>query len=230
MERVKLLPYVICPQCKFEWSKLTDDGCCFDCRTAKNDEIDRMAKVKRRLIKLLGSEEAIKWYTFDNFDPMPGTSEAFERMFNFNPNMENLYLYGPCGRGKTHLAYALAVKHLKAGRSVIVCTPRELVNRFRMRRSVEDEIEEMETFRSADVLVIDELGGGKGTEFSLEILSDILNKRSLNVKNGLIVTSNLSPDELSRKNNDDRLTSRIAGLCDFIEINTSRDYRTYRKQ
>lgn len=229
MERVSVLPYVVCPSCKGEWSKLTEEGICYDCRELKNAEIERLAKVKRRLLKLLGSEDAIKWYTFENFDKLPGTETAYNRAFNFNPNMENLYFYGHCGGGKTHLAYALAAKHLKAGRSVIVCTPRELVNRFRMRRSVEDEIAEMDIFRSADVLVIDELGGGKGTEFSLEILSDILNKRSLNVKNGLVITSNLSPDDLSHKNNDDRLTSRIGGLCDFIRIDTGVDYRIQRK-
>ena len=56
------------------------------------------------------------------------------------------------------------------------------------------------------------------------MLYEILDLRASNYKNGLILTSNLSLEEFAAKVGDDRLPSRIAGLCKVIKIE-SKDYR-----
>lgn len=98
-----------------------------------------------------------------------------------------------------------------------VVSQRELVNRFRMKTGFE-ELAEYNRLCDQDLLVIDDLGIAKGTEFMIEVLCEVLNKRFLRGLNGLVVTSNLSLDDLAHKIGDDRLSSRIAGMCKTYEL------------
>ena len=219
--------WIPCPHCGKEVNKLREEGKCWDC---VEDEIKLKVKdiaLEKKLENLFGSTEAVKWFTFDNWDPLPSLNEPFESCFSFDPSRENLYLWGKSGRGKTHLVYAIAIKQLKAGRSVKVLTVRELVGKF-WKKNVDNEISEMDNLRKADVLIIDELGQGKDTEFALSVLADVLNKQALNVKNGLVITSNLSLDDLAEKYHEDRIASRLGGMCKIIEMISDFDYRLER--
>lgn len=66
------------------------------------------------------------------------------------------------------------------------------------------------------VLVLDDLGAEKSTEWSMATLFTIINRRYENIA-PTIITSNLSLDELSRHIGD-RITSRIVGMCRVIEF------------
>lgn len=216
--------WIVCPTCGKEVNKLREGNMCWDC---VEDDIKRKEKeffIDKKIENLFGSQEAIKWYTFDNWDPIVSLDRAYTKAFNFEPYSENLYLWGKVGRGKTHLAYAIAIKQLKAGLSIDILSPRELAGKFR-RKNFEDEIFEMDKLRKVDVLILDDIGKGQETQFALGILAEVLNKRALNKKNGLVITSNLSLDELSNKFADDRLSSRLAGLCESIEMQSDDDYR-----
>jgi len=207
------LVWVKCPNCNIEWSKMTNSGLCFDCNENGNVDNLKKGKYESKIRKIFGSAEAERWYTFENFLPTSGTEEAVEASKGFNYKKDNLYLHGQCGRGKTHLAYAVGLVELKNNRNVLNVSVRELLNKFRM-KNPQDETEEMDRFVNADILIIDDLGVSRSTDYGLEILMEVINKRTLKLKNGLIVTSNLSLDELSRKNFDDRLSSRLSGeLC-----------------
>ena len=56
------------------------------------------------------------------------------------------------------------------------------------------------------------------TEYSMSIFYEILDGRLMQKQNGLIITSNLSLNELAVKMGDDRITSRIAGMCRVISL------------
>lgn len=228
-EKGSQFEWVKCPSCDIEWSKLKESGICWDCDEKKREESEKKAWINRRIKSIFGSKEAIQWYTLENFDRIPGTESAWEASSRFEPKTDNLYLWGACGRGKTHLAYAVGLKYLLAGKKVENVSVRELFNRFRMRKP-DEESAEMAELTSADVLIVDDLGVSKATDFSLELLCEIINKRTLKLKNGLIVTSNLSLDELARKNQDDRLSSRLSGMCQVIEIFSNVDYRAESKR
>lgn len=126
---------------------------------------------------------------------------------------KGLYIYGPTGCGKTHLATAL-VRQQPNGR---VIKPMEILRRM---RGFENSNEEDNFIKSLAFgpLVIDDLGVEKLTEFAVTTLYEIFDRRWLSDSGGLIVTSNLGLTALAAKIGDDRITSRIAGMCKTVKI------------
>jgi DNA replication protein DnaC len=228
LERVKTYTWVTCPKCRKEWSKLREDGICSTCNEEREIEMRKVSERQKILSSIFGSVDNAIHYTFDNFDIVEGTETAFQKARNFNCERHNLYLWGGCGRGKTHLAYAVLIEHLKKDKSFAFVTPRELVSRFRFKKT-EEELNELEHFSTIKLLIIDDVGVCKSTDHALEVIGDILNKRALKRRNGLIITSNLSLENLSKKNEDDRLPSRLAGMCEFAAITSKEDYRVKRQ-
>ena len=66
------------------------------------------------------------------------------------------------------------------------------------------------------LLILDDVGAEKTTEFSLQSAYILLNKREQN-EMPIFGTSNLTIDAISRKL-DDRIASRIQGMCDVISV------------
>jgi DNA replication protein DnaC len=66
---------------------------------------------------------------------------------------------------------------------------------------------------STRILVLDDLGTAKYTEFLCSIIYEIIEDRYQNHPGGLIVTSNLSLCDLAETMGDDRVSSRLAELC-----------------
>lgn len=223
LKRVDVLDWVACPQCKLEVSKLKDSGICYDCDEAKEKRFFEQKRQEDRFKRIFGSVKAMNYYTFQRFKVTTGNDEAFKRLREFNSEDENVYLFGPCGVGKTHLAYSAAKMYALAGKDVVVSTPLKMVDTFRTKSDLEKE-QRFEEYVGCDLLLVDDLGVSKYTDFALEVFCEILNRRTLQMRNGLIVTSNLSLEHLSRRNQEDRLCSRLAGLCDIIELKGD-DYR-----
>lgn len=218
-----------CPKCAKEWSKLCEGETeCIDCNEKAGADKTKEAEMFKRLKKLFGSEKSIKELTLENFSTVDGTEEGYEAATLFDPAKNNLYLWGPTGRGKTHLAYAVAQKWLRLGKGVEILTTRELINRFRLTKP-DEEVENVRYLVAVPVLVIDDLGVQSNSDFALDILCDILNKRGLADRNGLIVTSNLFLSDLAKKNQDDRLSSRLSGMCRIVNVDTSEDWRSARR-
>ena len=74
----------------------------------------------------------------------------------------------------------------------------------------------IDKYTHVDLLVLDDLGAEKTTEWVLQALYTIIDRRSREEMR-TIITSNLSLTELKNKL-DNRIASRIAGLCDVQEI------------
>lgn len=220
--RSEKFEYVKCPECGLEWSKLRSEVC-YDCDEKRFEKAKQQKRMEEKFQKIFGSVKAMNYYTFEKFKPRQGTGDAFEACREFDSKKHNIYLHGGVGSGKTHLAYATAKMFALNGKAVVVATPLKIVDSFRTKNDLEKE-DKFREFVDADVLLIDDLGISKHTDFAIEVLCEVMNRRALQMRNGLIVTSNLSLDKLTDKNKDDRLTSRLAGLCQVIEV-TAPDYR-----
>lgn len=215
--------YFKCDGCAGEFSKCMEGGLCLDCR-------DRVAKEKKAAQERLGylidrlGEKGEKEYFFESYQQGQGNLEAFNKLAAFNPMAHNIYLTGKCGTGKSHLAGAAWRKRVDEG---LKCEFIKYPRLNRMFRMLEVEAEEklLKKFTEFDVLVIDDIGVGRSTEHTNLVLYEILDARAQAYKNGLIMTTNLSIEELSEKVKDDRLPSRIAGLCDIVKITSDKDYR-----
>lgn len=228
-----------CAKCEQDWSahSLNESRICPDC--LKKDRLDakELARRELALFKFMGGQEdmedfekkrVMERFKFENFRVTDGVKKGYDACLNFKPTRDNLFLWGPCGRGKSHLAHAAARTHILAGKVAITIKPPALGRKFRMISDSEYE-EKMRGFVFADILIIDELGLGKETEKYLETLYDVIDRRDTVGQNGLIITSNLSLANFAEKNNDDRLPSRVIGLMKtrgIIKMESAVDWRT----
>jgi len=208
-----------CPTCKKEWNLLTLDGICYSCFQDKS----RAVEIEHDGIGYVG-ERAWRDFTIEKFITIPVTEDVLKTCRNFNPETDNLFIYGACGTGKTHLAVATWRRFFWGGRSSAVYTQPEMMRKFRLLEPVDEE-KLLREFENYHVLVIDDLGVGKHTEFVNRIIYEILERRNKANRNGLIITSNLSPAAFAERVGDDRLPSRIAGMCKCVKISSTVDMR-----
>ncbi len=202
------------------WRSQLVDGQCPACQTTleKEREKNRLALRRREeLVAVLGGHKPYQEFTFERYRVLPGNAVAFERTSRFDPVCENLYLWGPCGVGKTHLAYAAARRSFVETLSVVVVRASQLSRQIRM-KDPDQEQAALDRFTRAEALILDDLGGGSDTAFTRQILQEVLDQRDFNDRGGLIVTGKYSLDQFAEKLGDDTLPSRLAGMCDVIGL------------
>ncbi len=113
-----------------------------------------------------------------------------------------LLLIGPIGTGKTHLAVGIIQELIRSkGVPCLFCDYRELLKEIQNSYNPSVQTTELEILRpvfEAEVLVLDELGAVKPSEWVWDTVSHILNSRYNEKKTTIITTNypNLPPGEL----------------------------------
>jgi len=166
------------------------------------------------MIARLGGVRAYREFTLERF----GDGQAVAKCSDYPK--ANLYICGPTGCGKTHLATAIIRKCYP---DCMVVKPMEILRRMRACETAREEGDMLERYAGANLL-IDDLGVEKMTEYALQTIYEIIDKRWMAGAGGLIITSNLELDGLSHKLADDRIVSRIAGMCRVITLK-GKDWR-----
>jgi len=140
------------------------------------------------------------------------------------PESAPCFITGPIGTGKTHMAVGYLREWILQGNSSPVFV--RAVDLFKqIRDSFEDKSQwtEMELLnyygKEAGLLVIDDLGTEKVSDFVEQTLYDIIDQRYAD-ELPFTVTSNLSVSQLASHytNHGDRLASRIVGSGEVFEI------------
>ena len=202
------------------WRSQSEGGRCPKCASALAERIaqrQRRLKIYLRLLQLGGGEKPYREFRFENFDIEPENAQACGLARAFNPDRDNLYLWGACGVGKTHLAFAIVRAACEAGRTVEFLKPPQLLRRIRMRDPNEEQ-REIDRIARADVFVLDDLGIGNDTLFARQVFQEILDARILAYRSGLVVTSKYSLGALAVKLDDDTISSRLAGMGRTIRL------------
>lgn len=141
-----------------------------------------------------------------------------------------LTLAGPTGVGKTHLGIAIAWEWLLAGGFVIYRQVEELLDELRETfgippgQALEMKLPPFKTvlnkFKSCHLLVMDELGGEKPTEWTLARLDSILDYRWLN-RLPTVVTTNAKSEDLAP-----RIVDRLQDFrCGRVVLIAASSYR-----
>lgn len=118
-------------------------------------------------------------------------TQAFVRDFPGSAE-KGLLLMGRSGVGKTHLAVASLKELVRRGHAALFCDYRELLKEIQASYNPASESTEMgilEPVRTAEVLVLDDLGAGKPSAWVLDMIGLVLNAR-YNERRVTVLTTN----------------------------------------
>ncbi len=211
------------------WRSQLAGGVCPTCLAAlerERQQKQHALAVQRDLVQLLGGEKPYREFTFERYEVAPENQRAYERSVHFNPASQNLYLWGPCGVGKTQLALAIARRCFEETLCVAILYAYQLTRKVRMREPHREQ-EIIDGFAHAEVFVVDDFGLGNDTAYARQVFQEILDAREFQDRAGLVITSQYSLSALAQRLGDDAIPSRLAGLCQLVEI-TGVDHRLKR--
>ncbi len=222
----------LCPVCNGFGVLESDDGRTLrPCRC--RDGTDREAR--RRAARV---PERYRNCTLTNYRPQEPSQErakaAARRFVADFPDVDlGLLLVGPVGVGKTHLAVAILLELIDTmGVKGVFGDFTDLLARIQAsfsRGSEESEEEILSVYRDADLLVLDELGARRPTDWARDVLYGLLNTR-YNRRRVTILTTNYEDrpartgDETLEVRIGTPLRSRLFEMCRLVEIG-GKDFR-----
>jgi len=235
---------IVCPKCQGSgWDRVERDGVAgvVRCECIRGSRFER----------LLASANIPSRYEhceLDNFDNWSRTTEiarvAAEKFVSEYPMPQpfGLLFMGPQGIGKTHLAVGI-IKKLIRQKSIpcLFCTFPELLKEIQNSYNPNTQSSEMrilEPILDTQVLVLDELGAQKPSDWVRDQVAYVLNYRYNENKVTIITTNFMDPgaegtkpsvtDSLAQRIGD-RIRSRLFEMCKDIKMD-GKDFRAAVKQ
>lgn len=205
------------------------------CEKCMVDEVT--AAMREKAPEILSSRGLSKRYMAASFSKLPKAVQAVAD--------ESAYMYGPVGTGKT---YAMAAMMLREARllpptkhayqsfpdeiqrvgyhparedvyPMFVSTPRFLLAiRGTFRRQDGDAEDDVirRYAKASGTLYLDDIGAEQATDWARQALYLLLDER-YSEERRTVISGNLSLEELAQRL-DDRIASRIAGMCKVVEL------------
>ncbi len=247
-----------CPLCEGLGMRIVDDGS--GRRYAERCE----CRYSQRALRVLERAKIPVRYescTFETYDAaFPGAHPSLRRAAEFlrkfvegyplETNGSGVLITGAVGTGKTHLAVA-ALRALIVQRAAVglFCDYGSLLKQVQNTynsNANETELDVLAPVFNADVLVLDELGSVKRTDWAWEMVAHILNTRYNDRRTTILTTNypneavnqvpaNIQNGNASRKSTLDlretlgdrigeRMFSRIQEMCHSVEV-SGKDFR-----
>jgi DNA replication protein DnaC len=220
-----------CPQCGGTGWELVEGKGVRPCQCKKIARVDLLlsqAKIPTRF-----GECAFE--TYDAYCPSLTRALMTARRFvEEYPNVDvGMLFLGSCGVGKTHLAVATLKALIAKGISGMFYDFRDLLKEIQDSYNPNTHTSELKILApvfETEVLVLDELGASKPTEWVQETMTHIINKRYLDKKvtiftsNYMDMTIGSAYDETLTERVGVRLRSRLKEMCRQILIE-GEDYR-----
>lgn len=136
----------------------------------------------------------------------------------FTPKSINLMFTGGSGRGKTHMALAIADTVLDAGYDVLYTSAAALVAHLGREHFDRDSSNEWLTAcQDADLLILDDLGTEYITPLTISILYELINARML-LGRPTVYTTNITDPSVLTSRYTDKVASRIQGNCKVLKF------------
>lgn len=201
--------------------------CLCKCESEKRDAEeaeDERQKLKKRAEELRRSgfpDKEMHQWTFANDDmENEQITKAMKRYVDNFPELKKqgkgLLLYGNVGRGKTYAACEVANALIDKGYSVMVTNFSRILNTL---QGTFEKQEYLDKLNSYSLLVLDDLGIERDTEFSKEQVYNVIDSRYRAGK-PMIITTNLSIEQIKNPADieDRRVYDRILERCFPIEF------------
>lgn len=202
---------------------------------AEEEKRKREERQKEKIRSLFGnsgmSQRALSC-SLENYQPSFNNVEALkvcnEYIKDFDlisrKSRNGLFICGDCGVGKSHLAFAVANELIKKGNSVIAMTMIDLLMKIKSSYGYsENDSEEriLKVYEDCSLLIIDDLGKEKPTEWVLQMIYSIVDRR-YNALKPIIVTTNYTANELIRRFGDNSIgnaiVDRLFEICQYVPI------------
>lgn len=186
-------------------------------------------------LKGLLESENFDRFSFDYYSPnyidkLSGQSalqlahHAHEECNNFihtfisDTEKNNLLIFGNTGVGKTFLTHCIARDIMQAGHSVLYLTATEFFDALldKAFHQTEESLNLYEQIQECELLIIDDLGTERNTDFVISQLFVCLNDRILNQKS-TIISTNLTLNEI-KSNYTERTFSRISNHYKVLRL------------
>jgi len=204
---------------------------------------DCVCRIERRVKRLLERAQIPRRYehcTLDSYEPKHGTAHRslepallrarqFVRGYPLDADGTGLLLTGSIGVGKTHLAVGILQALVsERGATGLFYDYRDLLKQVQNsynRQVNETEMEILRPVFETEVLVLDELGAAKPTDWVWDTVAHILNTR-YNDRRTTIITTNYAnlppltpgaPESLGDRIGE-RMRSRLQEMCVLVEM------------
>jgi DNA replication protein DnaC len=199
----------------------------------------RLSDLRRRLFEQARVPRRHEQCSLSNYQPATNNVSqmlAFKQAYRLvqeYPSIERGLLFaGPVGVGKTHLAVAILRGLSEKGARSLFCEYGSLLKEIQDGYNPLAKTSEMNVLApvyEAEVLVLDELGASKPTEWVLDTMTHIIGRR-YNDKKLTIFTTNYMDERQSpaietlQDRIGARLRSRLYEMCSTVQIE-GEDYR-----
>ncbi|TES48055.1 ATP-binding protein [Shouchella lehensis] len=215
-------------------TKIVQPVCECVTRKMKEEEIKRerfvQDKTTKRLFNISTMGEKFASSTFESFIHRSGTEKPFKAAQKYVNEFEefggtSLGIWGSYGNGKSHIAAAVANELNSKGHTVVFQTTKDMLDKLKSTFGDKSNFKYDEVIRAlvtCDLLVLDDIGAEKVTEWVEETFFGIIDHR-YRKKRPIFYTSNLKPSELHEKIGG-RSVDRLSEMCITIE-NKATSYR-----
>lgn len=151
--------------------------------------------------------------------------KEYDFLAEYKANSEKrLFLYGPTGTGKTHIAIGFMKRFIwKNLKPAYYINQLELSDLFRNQFNEDVNTSLLYQIEKAEHILLDDFGEGRFTPAVIEGIENLIFTR---LRNGLLtdITSNLSPSQIDDIMMGNRITSRLSQHSYMLEL-SGKDYR-----
>lgn len=225
-------PPEVCPQCAGSgWERVEPGGTMRRCRCLDEARVERLLAAAR--IPKRYEQCNLESYIPQNASQEKAKTDVMHFLKQYPTIDVGLLFMGTCGVGKTHLAVALLKRVMLEKRDRgLFYDFRDLLRDIQSSWNSVSQASELAVLRpvlESDVLVLDELGANKPTEWVRDTVAHIINCR-YNDKRMTVFTSNYldKPSKPGEETLTDRigmrLRSRLYEMCKEVEIQ-GKDFR-----
>jgi DNA replication protein DnaC len=167
---------------------------------------------------------------------LKGAEEFTESILQNRPT-KGLYFFGGAGVGKTHLVSGIANRLMTSEITPLYLMVADLLDEIRKGYEASEvdtsAVALMEQAKETPVLILDDIGAERATEWSIEKLFQIINHRYLN-QLPMVMTSNYDLDDLAYHMGTGatgtRICSRIIEMCRIFRLDADDIRRQKRRE
>lgn len=201
----------------------------------QEEELEKKRKRMERVASLKKNSLMDRKFELCNFDTLTVTDDNryqirvckryAEKFGEMKSRNQGLLLYGETGTGKTHLACCIGNYLMDNLTTVFATSLVKILQNANYSRSSVEENAFIDKMNFADLLILDDLGAERSTDYALEMVYNVIDSRYRCGK-PMIVTTNLTLPEMQSTTDIryKRIYDRIFEVCYPVKI-TGKSWR-----